>query len=131
MLHNFCNNAEPLFVGELTIFDIKWFSIYDRTNKRDLGHIIIPGQRSWQRKCSEVERILNIYSLVFVRRPQRTPCFGGYYKGGDFLAELYDVALKPGHCMVMFVVCLAFILIYHNVHFVKHFFGTKQRPLNL
>jgi hypothetical protein len=35
--------VELALPGELTIFDIRWFSIYDTTNKRDLGHIIIPG----------------------------------------------------------------------------------------
>jgi hypothetical protein len=37
-------DVELSLPGELTIFDIRWFSIYDTTNKRDLGHIIIPGK---------------------------------------------------------------------------------------
>lgn len=28
--------------GESTVFDIRWFAIYDKANKRDLGHLIIP-----------------------------------------------------------------------------------------
>ena len=28
--------------GELTIADIRWFSVYDTVNQRDLGHVIIP-----------------------------------------------------------------------------------------
>lgn len=28
--------------GKHTVFDIRWFSVFDRTNKRDLGHLIIP-----------------------------------------------------------------------------------------
>ena len=28
--------------GKLTVFDIRWFSIFDKANKRDLGHLIIP-----------------------------------------------------------------------------------------
>ena len=37
-------DVELQLPGELSIFDIRWFSIYDVTNKRDLGHIIIPGE---------------------------------------------------------------------------------------
>ncbi len=28
--------------GELTVFQIRWFSVFDHKNKRDLGHLIIP-----------------------------------------------------------------------------------------
>ena len=28
--------------GELTVFGIRWFSIFDKAGKRDLGHLIIP-----------------------------------------------------------------------------------------
>ena len=37
-------DVELLLPGELTVFTVRWFSIYDKTNRRDLGHIIIPDQ---------------------------------------------------------------------------------------
>ena len=30
--------------GETTVFDIRWFSLYDQKANRDLGHLIIPDQ---------------------------------------------------------------------------------------
>ena len=30
--------------GNLTVFDINWFSIYDMKNGRSLGYVIIPGK---------------------------------------------------------------------------------------
>jgi hypothetical protein len=28
--------------GELTVFGIRWFSVFERSGKRDLGHLIVP-----------------------------------------------------------------------------------------
>ncbi len=31
--------------GDLTLFDIRWFSVFDLANNRDLGHIIIQSDK--------------------------------------------------------------------------------------
>jgi len=72
-------DVELQLPGDLTIFDIKWFSIYDRTNKRDLGHIIIPGKIS-QKMHYKYGRRVDDFKSCFFRCPKCSSSFGRHYQ---------------------------------------------------
>lgn len=71
--NNFFISLDPLRVytedtitlelpGDLTIFDIDWFSVYDIASKQNLGSVIVPDDPNVPPSLGKI--IVNIYTIT-------------------------------------------------------------------